>query len=136
MINGVIGKKFEVLDDTLFRLEYYRPITFDQFQNDWGIQKIVERSLQILVEIMIDVANRIIAQKGETPPQVSVDAIEKLKQYGYIQDVTVYKKMVKFRNLLVHNYDSLDLGILYDILTRKLDDFRKYRNEILAIEKL
>jgi uncharacterized protein YutE (UPF0331/DUF86 family) len=136
MINGVIGKKLEIFDDTLSRLKNYLPITYDQFQMDWGMQKIVERSLQILVEIMIDIANRIIARKGEIPPQVSSDAIEKLKQYGYIQDVTVYKKMVRFRNLLVHNYDSLDMGILYDILTRKLEDFIEYKNAILLIENI
>jgi uncharacterized protein YutE (UPF0331/DUF86 family) len=71
-----------------------------------------------------------------TSPQVSSDAIEKLKQYGYIQDVTVYKKMVRFRNLLVHNYDSLDMGILYDILTRKLEVFIEYKNAILLIENI
>ncbi|MBF0451036.1 MAG: DUF86 domain-containing protein [Candidatus Magnetomorum sp.] len=136
MINGVIGKKLEVFDDTLKHLKAYLPVTFDQFQTDWGMQKIVERSLQILVEIMIDIANRIIAIKGDTPHQVSSDAIESLKTYGYIQDTSVYKKMIRFRNFLVHNYDTLDNGILYSIITQKLSDFEKYKNEILAIENL
>ena len=136
MINGVIGNKLEVFDHTLKNLKKYLPIAFDEFQQNWGMQKITERAIQILVEIMIDIANRFIAIKGDIPAQKSADAILKLEQYGFIKESELYIKMIKFRNFIVHNYDALDTGILYDILTRRLEDFEKYKNEILSIENI
>ncbi len=130
--NAVIQRKLEVFDITLTKLREYLPVTYKKLCEDWGLQKIVERSLQILVEIMIDIAHRIIAIKGGVPPQISADAIHRLKEYGIIQHDETYIKMVKFRNFLVHNYDALDPEILYEIITKRLTDFERFKHEILA----
>ncbi len=130
--NAVIQRKLEVFDTTLNKLRCYLPVSYEELCEDWGLQKITERSLQILVEIMIDIAQRIIAQRGDAAPQVSADAIRKLKEYGIIQNDEVYSKMVRFRNFLVHNYDSLDMAVLYEIITKRLTDFEQFKHEILA----
>jgi uncharacterized protein YutE (UPF0331/DUF86 family) len=77
--NAVIQRKLEVFDTTLNKLRGYLPVSYEKLCNDRGLQKIVERSLQIPVEIMIDVARRIIAKRGDVAPQVSADAIRRLK---------------------------------------------------------
>ncbi len=130
--NAVIQRKLEVFDNTMNKLRGYLPVSYEKLCEDWGLQKIVERSLQILVEIMIDIAYRIIAKKGDVAPQVSADAIRKLKEYGIVQNDQVYSKMVKFRNFLVHNYDSLDTAILYEIISKRMSDFEQFKYEILA----
>ncbi len=130
--NAVIQRKLEVFDTTLNKLRGYVPVSYEKLCEDWGLQKIIERSLQILVEIMIDIAQRIIAERGDVAPQVSADAIRKLKEYGIIENDEIYSKMVRFRNFLVHNYDSLDTAILYEIITKRLTDFEQFKHEILA----
>ncbi len=134
--NAIIQRKLETFDDTLNKLRGYLPVSYEKLCEDWGLQKIIERALQILVEIMIDIAQRIIAKKGDVPLQVSADAVRRLKSYGIIQDDETYAKMVQFRNFLVHNYDSLDPAILYDIVTKRLSDFERFKQDILAVRDL
>jgi uncharacterized protein YutE (UPF0331/DUF86 family) len=134
--NAVIQRKLEIFDTTLNHLKGYLPVSYEKLCEDWGLQKIVERSLQILVEIMIDIAQRIIAKRGDAAPQVSADAIRALKKYGIVRDDDIYIKMVRFRNFLVHNYDSLDTAILYEIVTKRLTDFEQFKHDILSSKEI
>jgi uncharacterized protein YutE (UPF0331/DUF86 family) len=134
-VNGVIIAKLKTIDDYLLKLGTYLPVTFTDLEKDWGLQKIIERSLQVMVEAMIDIAERIIALKGGSPVANSSEAIERLKDYGIIRETDIYIKMVRFRNLLVHNYDSLDIGIVYQIITVHLSDFERFKKEILEHAK-
>ncbi len=43
-----------------------------------------------------------------------------------------YTEMIRFRNLLVHQYETVDPLILYNIAMTRLADFRRFRDEIDA----
>jgi uncharacterized protein YutE (UPF0331/DUF86 family) len=55
MINGVIAQKLQSLDEVLTELRSLGQITARQLDQDWRTKKAVERNLQILVEVVIDV---------------------------------------------------------------------------------
>lgn len=40
------------------------------------------------------------------------------------------KKAVGFRNVAIHNYDSINWAIVYAICEKSLDDFRRFTREI------
>jgi uncharacterized protein YutE (UPF0331/DUF86 family) len=133
--NGVILSKLAIIEEYLFKLQDYLPVTLDQFRNDWGLQKITERSLQVMIETMIDIAERIIAKKNVAPPKTSADAVTLLQKLGVVKNSNAYIKMVRFRNLVVHDYASIDVEILYSILTNNLQDFRNFMIEIKNYEE-
>jgi len=83
-----------------------------------------------MVEIVIDVAERIIALNNAGPVSSSAEAIEKLVELKILKSTEPYKIMIKFRNLVVHRYEEIEPEILYNIAKNKLDDFRLFRNEI------
>jgi len=56
--------------------------------------------------------------------------VKKLNEMGVIQNCDAYIKMVRFRNLVVHQYASIDMGILYSLVQNNLDDFKKFIDEI------
>lgn len=118
------------MESNLLKLRNYIPETFDEFTQDWGKQKIAERVLQILIEGMIDIASRCISLSGGAPPATSADAIQRIGELGVIQNPEKYIPMVRFRNFIVHNYDSIEPEILYSILTKKLSDFDDFIKEI------
>ena len=132
--NVVILSKLSTIEEYLTKLNEYLPASFGDFKDDWGLQKIVERSLQVMIEIMIDIAERIIAQKNILPPETSAEAMKKLQELGVIKNHESYAKMIRFRNFVVHNYDSIDVEILYSIVTKDINDIKMFMDEIRAYE--
>ncbi len=132
--NGVLISKLAIIEEYLKKLQGYFPVSLEQFSSDWGLQKIVERSLQVMIEVMIDIAERIVAQKGILPQKTAADTLKKLRELSIIQNDEAYIKMVRFRNLVVHQYDSIDMGILYSIVQNNLEDFRTFIDEIKKYE--
>jgi uncharacterized protein YutE (UPF0331/DUF86 family) len=51
---------------------------------------------------------------------------------GILGRYDAYFKMVQFRNFIVHRYESVDNAVLVDMVNRRLVDFERFRNEILA----
>ncbi len=48
-----------------------------------------------------------------------------------LSELEPFRRMVQFRNFVVHRYEQVDLDILVDIVNRRLDDFDRFRNEVL-----
>jgi uncharacterized protein YutE (UPF0331/DUF86 family) len=132
MKNGIILRKLADMDDTLRHLREYVPGSFDAFAKDWGCQKIVERSLQILIEAMIDIGERLIAVSGSQPCDTAAAVMTRIGELDVIKDPSRYVPMVRFRNLLVHQYEAIDLAVLYGLVTKRLADVEAFISEIRA----
>ncbi|MCK6626720.1 MAG: DUF86 domain-containing protein [Anaerolineae bacterium] len=132
MINGVILQKLQSLDETLIELRSLGQISAGQLNDDWRTRRAVERDLQVLVEIVIDICQRLISLAGQTPAVTGVDAIERCIQLGALSDDEAYRQMVRFRNYIVHRYEQVDVTILTDVVNNHLADFDQFRAEVLA----
>ncbi len=131
MINGVILQKLQALDETLNELGSLGIVTPERLNEDWRTRRAVERDLQILVEIVIDVCQRIISLAGQTPAASASEAVERCVQLAVLPNDKTYRKMVQFRNFVVHRYEAIDVDILADIVSNRLEDFRHFRDEVL-----
>ncbi|MBU4185266.1 MAG: DUF86 domain-containing protein [Proteobacteria bacterium] len=134
MRNGIILNKLSRVEEYLTKLEEITPDNFEDYNKDWKVQMAAERLLQILIEIIIDTADRLIALRSWGPTVSSSDSIQLLALKKVISAEEPYLKMVKFRNFIVHNYEKVNNAIVYAILTKSLDDIRKFRDEILNYE--
>jgi uncharacterized protein YutE (UPF0331/DUF86 family) len=133
--NGVVLKKLEALDETLAELRSLGAVTAAQLDEDWLTRRAVERELQILVEIVIDVCQRIISLSGQTPASSGAEAVERCTKMGVLTENEAYENMVRFRNFVVHRYERIDVEILVDIVTNRLQDFELFRDEVLGYEQ-
>ena len=131
-LNGVISGKLRTLDETLFNLRSLGRLTVRQVESDWRTKMAVERALQILVEIVIDVCQHIIAEAGHTPPSSGREAIASCAQMNVLSSIEPYQRMVQFRNFVVHLYERVDALFLVDIVSNRLTDFERFRDEVLA----
>jgi uncharacterized protein YutE (UPF0331/DUF86 family) len=132
MVNGMIAQKLQSLDNVLLELRSLGKVTAAQLEKDWRTKRAVERSLQILVEVVIDVCQRLIALAEQSPATTGRDAIERAVKLGVISDSEAYYKMVQFRNFIVHRYEWVDNTILADMVNGYLRDFEQFRKEVLA----
>jgi len=128
----VILRKLESLDTHYRQISQYNSITVREYDGDWKIQRITERTLQIMVEICIDVAGHIIADSGFRTPVTYADTFHVLQENGIIDDglMSIMDKVAKFRNVVVHQYEKIDSGIVVSILGKNLDDFTRFSKAI------
>lgn len=129
--NGVIQRKLCLLDDQVVKLQkHLAGVAFKEFAESWMLRCMAERALQVSAEIIIDIAERIIAIENAGPVASASAAIDKLVDIGVLAASEPYRGIVKFRNLIVHQYEEADPEIVFSLATSRLGDFRKFRDEI------
>jgi len=129
--NAVVHRKFALLDKYLIQLQkQLKDVNIEAFKSDWALQRMTERVLQVMTEVVIDIAERIIAGKNAGPVATAAEAIEKLVELRVIKSANPYINMVRFRNLIVHQYEEIDPAIIFNIAKNELDFFRQFRDEI------
>lgn len=131
-VNGVIIGKLQHLDEILAKLRSLGPLNRTQLDTDWRTKMAVERAIQVLVEIIIDVSQRVIAEDGQTPAGSGREAIERCVQMGVLSSIEPYQRMIQFRNFVVHLYERVETIFLVDIVNKRLADFESFRDEVLA----
>ncbi|HPO82279.1 MAG TPA: DUF86 domain-containing protein [bacterium] len=130
---NLILRKISELEEYITQLEELKDVTVEEYSKDWKIQRAVERTLQIAIELCVDIANHIISDEGWRVPVSYSDTFKVLKENKVIDNelFSIMERMARFRNIIVHNYDKLDQTIILDILKKNLEDFMKYRDSIL-----
>ena len=130
-VPGVIQKKLALLVQKVSLLEdRMKEVTFEQYAEDWVIRAMAERMIQVCVEIIIDIAERIISLENLGPVEGAAQSMEKLVGLGILPNAEPYTAMVRLRNLIVHEYDGIRPEILYPLLKNNLGDFLHFRNAI------
>ncbi len=129
--NGVIQRKLALLDDQIENLRtHLAGVSEDEFCESWLLRSMTERALQVSVEIMVDIAERIIAMEGAGPVESAAKAMERLASLKILTSAMPYADMVRLRNLIVREYEHIDPRILFHLATERLDDFRRFRDEL------
>ena len=134
---SLILRKLAELEECLEQIKEYSDITVDEYSDDWKIQRIIERTLQMMIENCVDIAGHIISDRRYRIPESYSDTFSILHKEG-ILDKELFEtmgKMAKFRNIVVHHYDKVDAVIVINILKRHLGDFRRYINAIVDVLK-
>lgn len=128
-------RKFSELDECSKQIGEYTAISPEEYSRDWKIQRIIERTLQMMIETCADIANHVISDKGYRVPKSYVDTFKVLCENSIISNdlFETMAKMAKFRNILVHHYDKVDESIVVSILKKHLGGFTAYRDAILRI---
>lgn len=132
--NGVILKKFAVMDDEVARLQGLGPLTTARLDSDHFLKHGIERALQICVEIVVDVAQRILSMEGRQPAPTAFDALNGLEAMGVIASAERYRAMIQFRNFVVHRYERVDSSVLISIVDSHLDDLSTFRDEVAGAQ--
>ena len=133
----LILRKLSELDEYYKQIKEYVNITAAEYSGDWKIQRIVERTLQMMIETCVDIAGHIIADAGYRIPTSYSDSFKVLHEEKILSDKLFFtlEKMAKFRNIVVHHYDKVDTEIVVGILKKDLKDFKGYKDAIISILK-
>ena len=133
----LILRKLAELEEYLGQVKEYATMTVERYSKDWKAQRVVERTLQMMIEICADVAGHIVSDKGYRVPATYADTFRVLHENGLLNKelFETMEKMARFRNIIVHHYDKVDAEIVIGILKKDLKDLSAYKDAIINILK-
>lgn len=135
MIDDVILNKTQIIKRCIKRINEVYANSPDNLEN-YIKQDSIILNLQRACEATIDLAMHIVAEKNLGLPQTSRQAFDLLYENNIIDQQTAnrMKAMVGFRNIAVHDYQSVNLSILQKIIELHLDDFELFTKKLLQID--
>lgn len=85
-------------------------------------------NLQRACEATIDLAMHLVATRRLGVPQSSREAFDALERDGGLDSelASALRRMVGFRNIAVHAYQTLERAIVVSILRERLGDFERF----------
>jgi uncharacterized protein YutE (UPF0331/DUF86 family) len=133
----LVLRKLSELDQYLLQINEYSDITISEYSGDWKTQRVVDRTLQMMIETCLDISGHIISDEEYRVPENYADMFKVLQENSIINETLLDAliKMAKFRNIVVHHYDKIDAAIVISILSRNLEDFNHFKNAIVSYLK-
>lgn len=130
----VVFNKIESIERCVKRInEIYNKETFE----DYLYQDALVLNIQRACQQSIDLAMYLVSKLGLGIPKKSSEAFVKLAEGKVIsKDIcSIMEKMVGFRNVVIHEYQSVNVNIIEYIATVGKNDFLKFTKEILKFMK-
>ena len=121
------------LEEYLKSLREHGKTSKDELQDSDVLLTFVERKLQLAAQVCIDLGNHLISYFGFETPKDYKEIFQILAKEGVIsKDLSSnMKRMAGFRNILVHDYLSVDIGKVAEVLNSGLRDFDDFSTAVV-----
>lgn len=139
MVNrDILLAKFNHIQMNLNRLKEKQSLPLNDFLAQNDAQDIVLFNMQAAIQGCIDVASHIISDNNWGIPANFGNLFDILHEHQVITVETrdIMRSMAGLRNLIVHEYGTLDFRRIYELFTSRLTDFHTYLKEIAHYSKL
>jgi len=95
-------------------------------------------NFQVAIQGCLDLADHLIADEEWGIPGSFGEAMDKLAEHGLfaIEEAELYKKIERFRNLIVHGYARDDMREVYKIVQSGPANIEKFVDAFVAFCKL
>ena len=120
--SDLVAKKLALIETCVQQLRTLaRP---EAIRTDIREQRFVEHTLQIAIQSALDVASHIVSDERLGEPETNRELFDLLVRAGRLSETLTssLRDMAGFRNVLVHGYQEVDLGVVEDILAHHLND--------------
>lgn len=96
----------------------------DLLEQDVREERFVVHTLQLAVQAALDAASHIVSDERLGEPETNRQLFDLLHRAGWLPEplTAALRDMAGFRNLVVHGYETVDLRVVADIVTNRLDD--------------
>lgn len=133
MDQELIEQKVESLRRCIQRVSDKTPPSVNELTKDLDLQDILVLNLTRAVQLCVDIATHLISGTEEPAPANMGAAFTTLNRLGVISAATeeTMRKAVGFRNVAVHNYDTVNWAIVFAICQKSLPDFARFASEVV-----
>ncbi|WP_017662191.1 type VII toxin-antitoxin system HepT family RNase toxin [Baaleninema simplex] len=131
---AVVLNKLNYMDNYLNELEKVRSISLDEYLNSTLYQRSIERLIQLIVQVGIDLNFYILKCLRRPLPETSNESVLGLVELNIIEPSLArnLQESIKLRNLLVHLYEEIDPITVHRSISNIFEDYPKYQKSILV----
>lgn len=122
----LVAKKLAEIETYVHQLRTLARL--DCLTSDLKEERFVCHTLQLALQAALDVASHVVSDQRLGEPSNLRELFDLLARGAWIEaeQVPSLQRMVGFRNLLVHEYGSIDLGIVRDLVENRLGDLETF----------
>jgi len=137
MRNEVILNKISTIERCIKRIQDVYGNNPENLE-DYTKQDSIILNIQRACEASIDLAMHIVAGKKLGLPQSSRETFDLLVTAGLLSAelANKLKAMVGFQNIAIHDYQSINLDFVQQIIEKYLNDFKLFAKKVLDILEL
>ncbi|MBN2532882.1 MAG: DUF86 domain-containing protein [Spirochaetales bacterium] len=130
----IILKHLHELENILTILDELKNYSLKEIKSDIKKAWEIEHGLQLAIQNLLDVSSHLLSALGKNNCDSYTDIIltlgkENIIPYEFAEKI---KGMAGLRNILVHEYLAVDIGVLHGLLQKSLVDFRVFGKYILG----
>jgi uncharacterized protein YutE (UPF0331/DUF86 family) len=118
----LVAKKLALIETCVEQLRSLaRP---EALRSDVREERFVEHTLQVAIQAALDVASHIVSDDRLGEPETNRELFDLLAAAGRVTTplAATLRDMAGFRNVMVHGYQDVDLGVVEDVLRNRLGD--------------
>lgn len=129
----IVLERLEAMNEYAAHLERFRAMPKEEFLSDIEHVWAAEHGLQLAIQCVIDICDRLVADLGLGAPPTHVAAVERLCRAGVLPPTLqpTLDAMIRFRNILVHAYLRVNTDLVYQHLQNRLPDFAQFAAAVL-----
>ncbi len=134
MADDVLLNKASTIERCVARAREEYAANPDEFALNFTRQDAAILNIQRACEAALDIGQHIIRRESLGIPQSARDVFALLAQAHWIEATLAeqMKRMVGFRNVAVHDYQTLQLPITVNIITLHLQEFIEFNKQVLG----
>ena len=133
MVDDVLVNKAATVERCVARAREEYAHDPANFATDFTRQDAATLNVQRACEAVLDMGQHIVRREKLGVPQSARDVFELMARAQWIDTplAEALKRMVAFRNIAVHDYQSLLLPILVSVITNHLHEFSDFTSAVL-----
>jgi uncharacterized protein YutE (UPF0331/DUF86 family) len=131
---AIVLTKLDFMTNYLDNLRRFESITLEEYLNDYNTQLIVERLLQLLIQVAIDTNRYLLKQLGIEQPATNFELFLEMgrRSITTMELAETLAPSGSLRNRLVHLYEEIDPIKVYEGIHKALDNYPIYQRQITS----
>ena len=99
-----------------------------EIRTDFRERLFIERALHVAIQAALDASAHIVADESLGEPRTNREIFEILVRHGWLPAALSepLRRMVGFRNILVHGYEMVDPAVVEKVVSDNLDDLLSF----------
>ncbi|TDO83351.1 uncharacterized protein YutE (UPF0331/DUF86 family) [Halanaerobium saccharolyticum] len=133
-MSEIIVNKLIKMEEYISELEEFKPETYKEYKNDQLKRYAIERLIQLIIDLALDINNVLIKKSDHYPAQDYYSSFLELVELEILPEEFArdIAPSTGIRNRLVHEYEKVNDKVVYqnlDKLVKYYLDYIKYVNQ-------